>query len=188
MSKNAKEYLLGAALGFLIGLFFFHKLVFGATVNNPQDAEKAKAEAYLTEEGVEIPEEVAFWCEYYGTKPEYNVSPEIAEAISWVESRCKSDAQSADKSCKGIMQIRPACHQARMARLNALNVFGLGENIHIGIDYLAELGATEDIAVALAIYNGWSDSAVEKVRQGKITGYVKEVLEIADALERVHGK
>ena len=68
------------------------------------------------------------------------------------------------------------------------NIFDIAGNIKVGTDYLAELGGSEEIAVALAIYNGQSEDAIERTRQGEYKGYVKQVLTISQALERVHGK
>ncbi len=169
MSKKAKEYLTGALLGLILGALFFAKLVFAA----PQ-------------EEVVIPDDVRFWCEKYGT--EYDIAPEILEAVCWVESRCTPDAQSADKSCKGLMQIKPSCHRDRMDRLGVRNIFGTWENIKVGADYLAELSQSEDIAVALTIYNGQSEARIEAARKGQYSGYVKRILEISEMLERSHEK
>lgn len=169
MSKKAKEYLTGALLGLILGALFFAKLVFAA----PQ-------------EEVVILDDVRFWCEKYGE--EYGISPGILEAVCWVESRCTSDAQSADKSCKGLMQIKPSCHRDRMDRLGVRNIFGTWENIKVGADYLAELSQSEDIAVALTIYNGQSEARIEAARKGQYSGYVKRILEISEMLERSHEK
>lgn len=169
MSKKAKEYLTGALLGLILGALFFAKLVFAA----PQ-------------EEVVIPDDVRFWCEKYGE--EYGISPEILEAVCWVESRCTPDAQSSDKSCKGLMQIKPSCHRDRMDRLGIRNIFGIWENIKVGADYLAELSQSEDIAVALTIYNGQSEARIEAARKGQYSEYVKRILEISEMLERSHEK
>ena len=154
--------------------------------NSPADVEREKAQAYLSENQVEIPEEVEYWCEYYGEQ--YDICPEVLEAVCWRESRCTQEAQSPDKSCKGLMQIHVGSHRARMQKCDVQNIFGVRENIKIGADYLAELQEKEDISVALAMYNGSSESQIAKVRQGQYTGYVKKVLEVSAALERVHFK
>ena len=154
--------------------------------NTPTDAEREKAMKYLSENAVEIPEEVEYWCEYYGEK--YDICPEVLEAVCWKESRCTQDAQSADKSCKGLMQIKVGSHKARMQKCDVQNIFGVRENIKVGADYLAELQETEDITVALAKYNGQSEAQIAKCREGNYTGYVKSILEVSAALERVHFK
>lgn len=157
-----------------------------AAVNGHEDAEREKALSYLSENAVEIPEDVEYWAEYYGEQ--YGICPEVLEAVCWVESRCTQDAQSPDKSCKGLMQIHVNSHRARMEKCNVQNVFGVRENIKLGADYLAELQDTEDIAVSLAKYNGQSAASINETRKGKYTGYVKKVLTISEALERAHNK
>ena len=169
MSKKAKEYLTGALLGLILGALFFAKLVFAAP-----------------REEVVIPDDVVFWCEKYGN--DYGISPEILEAVCWVESRCTTSAQSPDKSCKGLMQIKPSCHRERMDRLGVRNIFGTWENIKVGADYLAELSEDEDIAVALTIYNGQSESWIEAARKGQYSGYVKRIFQISEELEEAHLK
>lgn len=139
------------------------------------------------EEPVIITEEVRFWSERYGK--EYGISPELIQAVVWTESRCIPSAQSPDKSCKGLMQVKPSAHQDRMARLGVRNIFGVWENLKVGTDYLAEISETEpDIGVALMIYNGASPEKVEAGRNGKLSGYAKQILEIASELEARNGK
>lgn len=167
--RKAREYLTEIVIGLILGLAFFCRIAFAA------------------EEKVEIPEEIEFWCEYYGGK--YDICPETLEAICWVESRCIPSAQSQDKSCKGLMQIKPSCHVDRMNRLGVRNVFGVWENIKTGTDYLAELKEeTGDIAEALFAYNGNAKGADKYRRTGEVTGYAREVLEISKELEERHGK
>lgn len=138
-------------------------------------------------EPVIITEEVEFWSERYGK--EYGISPELIQAVVWTESRCIPSAQSPDKSCKGLMQVKPSAHQDRMARLGVRNIFGVWENMKTGTDYLAEISETEpDIGVALMIYNGASPEKVEAGRNGKLSGYAKQILEIASELEARNGK
>ena len=131
----------------------------------------------MSENAVDIPEEVEFWAEHYGER--YGVKPEIIEAVCWVESRCTQDAQNADKTCKGIMQIKVNSHKSRMDKCNVQNIFGLRENIKVGTDYLAELGVNDETEGALAAYNGTTN------RESK---YVKTVIATADALETIHKK
>lgn len=178
MNRKTEEWLTGIALGLIIGILFFAKLAFGAPLEDPED--------YLEENSIEITEEVEFWAEYYGKK--YGVCPETIEAVCWVESRCIPSVQSPDKECKGLMQIKPSCHTDRMIRLNARNVFDPANNIKIGTDYLAELMQDEDIATALTIYNGQSESRIEAARHGEYSSYVKQILKISEALERAHNK
>lgn len=170
MNHKTKEYLLGITIGLIMGILFFSKIIFAAPV-----------------EEVEIPEEIEFWCEYYGKQ--YDICPETLEAMCWVESRCTPSAQSADKSCKGLMQVKPSCHKKRMDRLGVRNIFGVWENIKTGTDYLAELrGDAPDIAEALYLYNGNATGAERYKKTKEVTGYAKKVLDISEELEEKHGK
>lgn len=157
-----------------------------AAVNGPEDAEREKALSYLSENAVEIPEDVEYWAEYYGEQ--YDICPEVLEAVCWVESRCTQDAQSPDKSCKGLMQIHVNSHRARMVKCNVQNVFGVRENIKLGADYLAELDGKADITEALITYNGDITGAKVYRETGKASRYARKVLEISEALERAHNK
>lgn len=157
-----------------------------AAVNGPEDAEKEKALSYLSENAVEIPEDVEYWAEYYGEQ--YDICPEVLEAVCWVESRCTQDAQSPDKSCKGLMQIHVNSHRARMEKCNVQNVFGVRENIKVGADLLNELQADTDITEALCLYNGDTTGAKVYRETGEASRYARKVLEISEALERAHNK
>lgn len=188
--EATKEWLTGFAVGVLLMLFMMiciaHKAM-AAPANSPADAEKETAQQYLSSNGIEIPKDVEFWCERYGE--EYQICPEILESMCWVESNCQPTAQSADKACKGLMQIKPECHKKRMDRLGVRNIFGTWENIKTGTDYLAELrGDEEDIAAALYIYNGNETGADNYRKTRELTGYAAKVLKISAALERAHGK
>lgn len=154
--------------------------------NNPADVEREKAISYLSENRVEIPEEVEYWCEYYGEQ--YDICPEVLEAVCWKESRCTQDAQNADKSCKGLMQIHVNSHKARMQKCDVQNIFGIRENIKVGADLLNELQEDTDITEALCLYNGDTAGAERYRKTGKASQYATKVLEVSAALERVHFK
>lgn len=177
MSKEAKEWVTGIVIGLILMLLLSVK-VLAAT---PEEAER-----YLSENAVEIPEEVEFWANHYGAM--YGVKPEIIEAVCWVESRCTQDAQNADKSCKGLMQIKVSSHRARMQKCNVQNIFGIRENIKVGADYLAELDGERDISEALMAYNGDTNGVTRYRETGKVSKYAREVLEVSAALERLHNK
>lgn len=161
-----KEFKIGIGIGIICLIFFGSATAFGAEP-----------------EPVAITDEVQFWSEYFGGK--YGISPELIEAMAWHESRCVSSAQSDDKRCKGVMQVNPHFHQERMERLKARNVFDIGQNIHIGTDYLAELLNEEcgNVPAALARYNGQSAEKVEKARNGEYGGYITVILKTEQELK-----
>lgn len=144
----------------------------------PSGRQIEEAERYLSENRIEITDEVKELCGIYGRR--YGISPELLQAMIWTESRCIPSAQSPDKSCKGLMQVKPSCHRDRMERLGVRNVFDPAGNILVGTDYLAELLDRYDtLEMALGAYNGDSDAA----RGKHVSWYAKSVLDISMALE-----
>lgn len=149
----------------------------------PSNKQIREAERYLSENRIEITDEVKELCGIYGRR--YGISPELLQAMIWIESRCISSAQSADKSCKGLMQVKPSCHRERMKRLGVRNVFDPAGNILVGTDYLAELLDRYDtLEMALGAYNG-DAGATEGLY---VSRYAKKVLEISQALEKAAAK
>ena len=141
---------------------------------------------YLSPIDTETPIEVQFACDRYGE--EYNICPELLEAICWKESRFDENAVDSTKSCFGLMQIRAASHKDRIQRLEVNDLYDIEGNIHVGADYLADLFETyEDAGLVLMIYHG-EKNAVKKAERGQISQYAKDILEKSEELERVHGK
>ncbi len=131
-----------------------------------------------------IPENVKTICEKYGE--EYNICPELLEAICWNESRFTAKAENG--TCKGIMQINVTAHTDRMAKLGVTDIYDIDSNIHVGADYLAELFASyEDAGAVLGSYHG-ERNAVSKAEKGQLSGYTKRILKKAEYFERLHGK
>lgn len=132
----------------------------------------------------DVPEDVAAICEKYGT--EYNIAPELLEAICWNESRFTASAEN--NTCKGIMQINISSHQARMEKLGVTDIWDIDSNIHVGADFLSELFETyEDVGVVLGSYHG-EKNAVSKAQKGQLSAYTKRILKRAAYYERLHGK
>lgn len=132
----------------------------------------------------QIPAEVKTICEKYGT--EYDICPELLEAICWNESRFTAKAENGP--CKGIMQINVNAHQARMEKLGVSDIWDIDNNIHVGADYLAELfGSYEDVGAVLGSYHG-ERNAVSKAKKGQLSGYTKRILKKSAEYERAHGK
>ena len=147
------------------------------------EASKA-AEEELEKRGVSIPLDVIEYCEAAGEK--YSISPELLEAMCWVESRCTPTAVNG--SCKGIMQISEGCHRKRMKKLGVESIWDAQGNIMIGADYLAELlQEYNDEVYATMAYNG-DKRAKHYAEQGKMSAYTRKILEISELLEVYHGK
>lgn len=130
-------------------------------------------------ESIEVPQEVVEISEELGAQ--YNICPELIQAICWRESRFTADATGGD--CIGIMQINPRFFKDRMDRLSVTDLYDAEQNMTVATDYLADLFEEhEDAAAVLMIYHG-EDDVEEKLRKGKISSYSREILEISDRLE-----
>ena len=133
----------------------------------------------------ETPVEIQIYCNKYGEQ--YNICPELLEAICYRESRYDASVEDATGSCIGLMQIKASCHRARMKRLGVSDLHDIETNIQVGADYLAELfDDYEDVGVVLTVYHG--EKNIAKAKRGELSGYVTSILENSERLERLHGK
>lgn len=115
---------------------------------------------------------------------EYGICPELIEALAWRESRYTADAVSPDGSCIGMCQINPRWHGERMQRLGVKDLTITECNIAVACDYLADLFMEyEEPEIVLMVFNG-----DHSFRQGHISQYAKDILEMSQELERKHGK
>lgn len=142
---------------------------------------EAQAHTYVD---CETPIEIQIAANKYGKQ--YNIAPELIEAICYRESRYQEDA--CNGSCKGLMQINESFHKTRMQELEISDIFDIDSNIHVGSDYLAELfDEYEDVGVVLAAYHG-EKKGIENAKNGKLSKYTQAILEKSEELERLHGK
>lgn len=136
-------------------------------------------------EEIEVPQDVVEISEELGIQ--YNICPELIQAICFKESSFCPDVESG--GCSGIMQVSPKWHKDRMERLGVSDIFDLRSNMRVGVDYLSDLiEQYEDVGVALMVYNG--DSSADSVICGSddISAYAEEILSISAELERKNGK
>lgn len=133
---------------------------------------------------MDVPDEVIEISEELGS--EYNICPELIQAICYVESRFQADAENGE--CIGIMQVSHRWHKDRMERLEVTDLTDMSQNMTVAVDYLAELAKDgEDLEVPLMRYHGETD-IMERLESGETSWYVKKVLEISALLEEQHGK
>ena len=151
-------------------------------MTHPDMGQIEAAEAYLSENHVDVPADIEELCEKYGKAN--NIAPELLEAMIWKESRFKPEVVSATGSCHGLMQVHAGSHMRRMERLGVTDLHDPESNIAVGADYLRELLEQYDLEVAIMLYNGDKRAFNEGYR----SGYVKKVLEVSQALERSHFK
>lgn len=153
-------------------------------MTHPNNAEIEEALAYLSENKVTVPEEIERLCIQYGK--ENGIAPELLEAICWKESRFQADVVNASGTCHGIAQIHRGSHRARMERLGVTDLYDPKENLQVCADYLAELFEKyEDPETVLEFYNGDGAAAADPNRT---SSYAQKVLNVSNALERVHYK
>lgn len=198
--KNKRNgwLLIGVLAGMIIGRLTIPDEVWGAEpvlivpdgttviedMNHPSMAEIDEAVEYLSANGVEVPEEIKAICEEVGK--EYNLCPELLQAVCWKESWFKADVVNASGTCHGLMQVNKGCHKNRMAKLGATDLYDPKDNIRVGADYLSELFSQyEDTATVLEIYNGDGAAASDPERT---SGYAQKVINVSQALERAHWK
>ena len=199
MSKDKYGWILiGLLMGLIIGALTLPSEVWAAEpvlivpdgttiiedMNHPSMTEIDEAVEYLSANGVEVPEEIKAICEEVGK--EYNLCPELLEAICWKESWFKTEITNASGTCFGLMQIHRGSHRKRMERLGVTDLYDPEQNIRTGADYLSELFAKYgDMATALESYNGDSGAASDTTRT---SSYAQKILNVSQALERVHWK
>lgn len=142
------------------------------------------SKVYAKEEIV-IPDVVRASCEKWGE--EYEICPELLEAICWHETRCRSDLENG--GCLGMCQINPKYHKAEMEMLGINNLYDFDQNIHLCAQIIKDLSQkNEDLYYVLMCYNCGSTRGAELFNEGKFTRYAKEVTEQSAELERKHGK
>lgn len=130
-----------------------------------------------------VPLDVRIACEVWGNQ--YNICPELLEAIAYHESRFVSDAENG--TCKGLMQINVKCHKERAQALDVQDINNVEENIMLAADYLHELFEEyEDVGVVLTLYHGEKDGQA-RAERGELSPYVCKILKTSAEFERLHG-
>ena len=136
-------------------------------------------------EQIVIPQEVIESCEHWGD--EYDICPEVLEAMCWHETRCRPELENA--GCKGITQINPAYHKAAMEKLGIDDLFNYDQNIHLCAYTIRQYAdEEEDLYYVLMCWNSGSTKGKRLFEEGKFTKYAIEVSNESWTLERQHGK
>lgn len=145
----------------------------------PNEKIVAEARQILEQYEVEVPDDVLAYCEDIGHQ--YDICPELLEAIAWRESRFQSTAINGD--CTGIMQVSYQWHSNRMAKVGAVSLTNTRDCILVAADYLSELFEENGLVKSLMLYNG--DARANEI--GYVSSYADDILTVSEALERVHG-
>lgn len=146
---------------------------------------KAEGPGYEYIEQTEDPEVIALT---EAVAEEYPICPELLQAVIFFESSNRRSVVSQWGDI-GLMQINPRWQQARMDKLGISDLQDGYGNVLVGADLLCELFAEyEDTALVLMCYNIGTDKAVRLYNAGQISDYAKNILELSEQLERLHGK
>ena len=78
-------------------------------------------------EQIQIPIDIQESCEKWGN--EYDICPELLEAMCWHETRCRAGLENA--GCVGITQINPKFHKSGMELLGIDDLYDYDQNIHL---------------------------------------------------------
>ena len=148
-----------------------------------------RSEAAASNPDDDIPKEIKEYCEEIGA--EFNICPELLEAIAWHESRFIPTVTN--KNCYGLMQVNVKIHAERIEKYGytADDMLEAYPNIKVAADYLAELYETygDDNPIVLSLYSGAGWKAVENYKEyGFMTAYVNDILTRWGEYERLHGK
>ena len=175
MRSKIISFIIGGFIGFLIWSAQVKAWATPIGYLELKQYEIKDPEGYMEEYYVDIPNEISEVCEKYGA--EYNICPEILEALVWRESRCTDVSNG---NCKGYAQVNEHIHKDRMDSLGIKDIHDLDGNIHVATDLLSDLyDDTGNVAKSLDKYNG--------NKQNGNSGYAKQIMTVAYCLDRVGG-
>lgn len=113
---------------------------------------------------------------------ETGVVYELALAVIWNETDFRNITGDSGKSF-GYMQIQKRWHTDRMKRYGVTDLMDPYGNFLVGCDYLAELaGKDRGLEWTLMAYNGGPSYANKMAKAGKVSRYVKDVLNYMNIL------
>ena len=130
-------------------------------------------DGYITEESLKS------ICKYVGNM--YDISPELLQAMAWVESRYVVDAISRCNA-KGLCQIITKYHGPRIQRLGVTDIYDPYGNVLVCADIVDELSQHkygDDMRYVLMAYNKGQygeNGANALYKKGIITEYATKVL------------
>lgn len=143
---------------------------------------------YVTPEEIDgVPEEIRSATNLIGL--EYNICPELLQAIAYHESRYTEDAVNGVHY--GLCQINVKVHKDRIASYGwtSEDMLDYYRNLTIAADYLKELFDTyEDVGIVLTLYSGNWNALPAYKEYGFICPYAEEVLTKSYELEEIHCK
>jgi len=136
-----------------------------------------------------IPVNVRIYCEVIGSQ--YNICPEILEAIAYHESRFFVDVEN--HNYKGLMQVNVKVHKCRLDKLGyteADMTSNAYANIEVAADYLKDLYDMygDENPIVLSVYSGNWKAVSDYKEYGWLCPYVQDILTRSANYERQHNK
>lgn len=114
-------------------------------------------------------------CRYVGSQ--YDIQPELLQAIAFTESRYKVDALGSSND-KGLCQIVEKWHTGRMTALGITDIYDPYSNILLCADIISELQTCKygyDMQFVLMAYNMGENTATRHYESGVISEYAMNV-------------
>ena len=114
---------------------------------------------------------------------EYEISTNVVMGVIKKESNFTIKAMGDNGEAYGLMQIQKKWHTKRMKKVNAVDLLNCYDNVHTGIDYLAEMYFANGCNwhKALMAYNGGQAYADRRCRNGLYSSdYSRKVMSYAE--------
>lgn len=117
-----------------------------------------------------------------GKCKEKGISTNVVMGVIKKESNFKIKAMGDNGEAYGLMQIQKKWHRARMNKVGAVDLLNCYDNVHVGIDYLAELykANNKNWHKTLMAYNGGQAYANRRTS----TTYSRTVMQYAENFKK----
>lgn len=123
-------------------------------------------------------------CRYVGSQ--YDIQPELLQAIAFTESRYKVNALGSSND-KGLCQIVEKWHTDRMKTLGITDIYDPYSNVLLCADIISELRTCKygnDIQFVLMAYNMGKNTATKHYESGVISEYAMTVTKNVSRIEK----
>lgn len=130
-----------------------------------------------------IPLSASFQCWIDKKCNEYGISTNIVMGVISTESKFNISAIGDRGEAFGLMQVQKKWHRKRMSKLGITDLMNCYNNVHVGIDFLAELykANNKNWHKTLMAYNGGQAYANRRIRNGLYSSeYSRKVMSKAE--------
>ena len=130
-----------------------------------------------------IPLSASFQCWIDKKCNEYGLSTNIVMGVISTESKFNISAIGDRGEAFGLMQVQKKWHRKRMSKLGITDLMNCYNNVHVGIDFLAELykANNKNWHKTLMAYNGGQAYANRRIRNGLYSSeYSRKVMSKAE--------